>query len=75
MAAPLSQLALHKEGRLELALQAYKEGKFSSYTAAAEAYDVTRSTLQRRLAGVPAQLGSTSKTRVLTPTEEQALLE
>jgi hypothetical protein len=75
MATPLSQLALHKEGRLELAVQAYKKGHFSSYTAAANAYDVVRSTLQRRIAGTPAQLGSTSKSRLLTPTEEESLLQ
>ena len=54
MATPLSQLALHKEGRLELAVQAYKKGHFSSYTAAVNAYDVVWSTLQRRIDGTPA---------------------
>jgi helix-turn-helix, Psq domain len=74
IATPLSRLALHKEGRLKLAVQAYKEGHFSSYTTAANAYDVVRSTLQRRIASTPAQLGSTLKSRLLTPTEEESLL-
>jgi hypothetical protein len=68
-------LALHKEGRLELAVQAYKDGNFSSYTAAAKAYDVARKTLQRRLTGTLPQRGSTSKHRLLTPTEEASLLQ
>jgi hypothetical protein len=75
MAAPPSQLALYKEGRLELAVQAYKKGSFKSYSAAAAAYDVNRSTLQNRVAGRPAQRGSTSKRRLLTPTEEESLLQ
>ena len=54
MATLLSQLALHKEGRLKLAVQAYKKGYFLSYTAAVNAYDVVRSTLQRRITGIPA---------------------
>jgi hypothetical protein len=54
MATPLSQLALYKEGRLKLAVQAYKKGHFSSYTAAVNAYNVVRSTLQSRIAGTPA---------------------
>jgi len=54
MATPLSQLALRKEGRLELAIQAYKKGHFLSYTVAANAYNVDRSTLQRRIASTPA---------------------
>jgi len=45
MALSRQQVALHKESRLELAVQAYKQGLFSSYTAAATAYDVTQSTL------------------------------
>ena len=75
MATPLSQLALYKEGRLQLAAQAYKIGQFQSYTAAAKAYNVNQNTLQNRIAGMPAQQGSTSKNRFLMPTEEESLLQ
>jgi len=74
MATLLSQLALYKEGRLQLAAQAYKTGQFLSYTAAVKAYDVNRNTLQNRIAGMPAQQGSTSKNCLLMPTEEESLL-
>ena len=73
MATPQQQVASYKEGRLELAIQAYQQGKFQSYRAAAKAYDVPRSTLQTRIAGTQVQLGSTSKNRLLTPTEEEIL--
>ena len=33
------------EARLELAIQAYENGQFTSYIAAANAYDVSRKTL------------------------------
>jgi len=40
MATPLLQLALRKEGRLKLAIQAYKKGYFLSYTAVINAYNI-----------------------------------
>ena len=72
MTTPNRQAAIQKEGRLELALQDYLQGKFQTPTAAAKAYDVTRSTLQRRITGIQSRLGSISKKRLLTPTEEEA---
>ena len=45
MATPQQQAALHKEGRLELAIQAYKQGRFRGYRAAAITYDVDLKTL------------------------------
>ena len=41
MATSQQQIALYKEGRLDLTAQAYLQGKFTSYTAAAKVYDVT----------------------------------
>lgn len=75
MAPPKRQEALHREGRLELAVQAYKQGHFRSYRAAARAYDVPRDTLQRRIAGTQPQLGSTAKNHLLTSTEEECLVQ
>ena len=75
MAPPKRQEALHREGRLELAVQAYNQGHFRSYRAAARAYDVPRDTLKRRIDGTQPQLGSTAKNRLLTSTEEECLVQ
>lgn len=75
MATPQRREALNKEGRLELAVQGYKRGQFQNPTAAAKAYDVPVVTLRRRIAGTPAQRGAIAKTRLLTPTEEESLLQ
>ena len=75
MATPQKQAAIQKEGRLELAVRDYQQGKFQTPTAAAKAYDITRSTLQRRSNGVRSRLGSISKNRLLTPTEEETLVQ
>lgn len=74
MPASKQQVALYKEGRLELAIQAYKRGEFQSLRATAKAYDVPRATLQTRVAGVKPKRGSIAKNRLLTPTEEEALI-
>ncbi len=75
MATPQRQAAIQKEGRLELALQAYQKNQFLTPTAAAKAYDVPRKTLQRRITGISSRLGSISKKRLLTPTEEESLIQ
>ena len=75
MATPRRQAALYKEGRIKLAIQSYKQGLFRSYRAAAKAYDVPRTTLKRRLNGIPAQPDSNSKKRLLTPTKEESLIK
>lgn len=64
-----------KEARLDLAIQAYKQGQFKTPTAAAKAFDVSRNTILRRLRGTPAQQGSVAATRLLTPNEEEALVQ
>ena len=74
MATPLSQLALYKEGRLQLAAQAYKTGQFLSYTTAVKAYNINRSTLQNRIASMPVQQRSTLKNHLLIPTKEESFL-
>jgi hypothetical protein len=75
MATPHSQAALHREGRLELAIQAYQKGEVRSYVEAAATYDVALNTLRRRLHGIPPKRGSTAKNRLLTSTEEESLVQ
>jgi hypothetical protein len=75
MVPPQREEALHREGRLELAIQAYQKGEFQSYRAAAQAYDVPRDTLQHRIAGTQPRLGSTAKNHLLTSTEEEYLVQ
>jgi hypothetical protein len=49
MAAPQQRNALFQEGRLDLAIKAYKQGQFPSFQAATSTYDVPRSTAQQRV--------------------------
>jgi hypothetical protein len=75
MSTSKQQAALYKEGRLDLAVQAYQRGDFQSYTAAVKAYDVPRKTLQRRILGVQPKLGSITLNRLLLTTEEDTLIQ
>lgn len=75
MATPRQQAAIRQEGRLELAIQAYRQGRFSSYRKAAKAYDIPRNMLQRRLNGTQPRVGSIAKNRLLTTTEEETLVQ
>jgi hypothetical protein len=43
MATPQQQKALFQESRLNLAIQAYKQGQFLSFRAATSTYDMPRS--------------------------------
>ena len=52
MATPQQQEALHREGRLILALQAHKLGQIKTLEAAAKLYDMPPTTARRRAAGV-----------------------
>ena len=64
-----------KEGRIALAVQAYKDGQFSSTKACADAYDISESTLRRRVKGINARRDSVPINRKLTTTEESTLIE
>jgi len=46
MAKSQQQAAIQKEGRIELALQAYQQNQFSTSIVAAKVYDVSQKTLQ-----------------------------
>jgi hypothetical protein len=65
----------YKEGRLELAIQAFQKGYHKTPTAAANAFDVPKDTLIRRLRGTPSQRDSNSRKRLLTPEEEETVIE
>ena len=75
MSTPQRQAALYKEGRLDLALQAYLQGKFQTPTTAAIVYNVLQTMLQCRIAGIQPQLGSILRHHLLTPTEEESLVQ
>ena len=75
MATPQQQIAVRKESRLELAIQAYDQGRFLSYTATAKAYDIPRTLLQRRLNGTQPRVGSIAKNRLLMATEEKTFVQ
>jgi len=75
MATPSQQVASYKEGRLVLALQAYQMDDSLSLSATAKSFDMPRNTLRRRLAGIQPQRGSAAANRLLSPTEEECLLQ
>ncbi len=63
------------EGRLSLAIQAYKLGHFKSLRAVSRSYDVPLSTLSKRYHGIPSRRDTQPATRKLTSTEEEVLLQ
>jgi hypothetical protein len=74
MATPQQQEAIYQEGRITLAIQAYKLGQFQTPTAAAKSYDVPPTTLCDRLKGKQPKRGLIAKNRLLTPTTEESLV-
>jgi hypothetical protein len=75
MAPPHNAQLAQKEGRIALAVQAYKGGQFSSTKACADAYDLSDATLRRRVKGINARRDSIPINRKLTTTEESTLIE
>jgi hypothetical protein len=65
----------YKEGRITLALQAYKDSYFTSLRAAANAYDIPPSTLRSRVKGVSARYTIQPVNTKLSVTEETALIK
>jgi len=66
--------AEHQEGRIQLALHAYKKGDFSSIHTAASAFQIPRNTLTRRLAGTPQRATLRANSHKLTEMEEQSFI-
>jgi helix-turn-helix, Psq domain len=62
------------EGRIILALQAYRQGQFPSLRAAARSYDVPQKTLTRRHNGTLSRADFISPNLKLTQTEEATLV-
>ena len=60
---------------MTLALQAYKDGYFTSIRGAANAYDVPESTLRSRVKGCPTRGSLRSVNLKLTATEETTLVQ
>ncbi len=75
MSQPPSLQSVQKEGRIVLALQAYKDGHFSSKRAAAIAYDIPESTFRSRVKGVIPRRDLRSPNLKLSATEESTLVD
>ena len=75
MPAPNSTSSVQQEGRLVLALDALQKGCFTSTRAAAQAYDVPRTTLRRRVRNCPARRDKRPRNCKLTATEETTLVQ
>jgi hypothetical protein len=63
------------EGRLQLALLAYNSGQFRSHRAAAEAFNIKHHKLSDRAKGIPFHLETLPKSRKLTLTKEQTIVQ
>ena len=72
MATP-QQEAVYRQGRVDLAVQAYNQGQFKSLRSATSIYDAPRTTARRRIAGIKPQRGSYASNRLLTPVQEETL--
>jgi hypothetical protein len=73
MPTPQQQEALFKEGRIDLAIQAHKQGNFRSFRAATTTYDVPRSTARLRVKGIKLKRDSIAPNRRLTLAQEESL--
>ena len=64
----------NQEGRIVLALSAYRQGQFRSLQRAAKAYNIPHSTLTTRYHGITYRLDSRNMRHNLTTTEEQTIV-
>jgi predicted HTH domain antitoxin len=64
-----------KEGRLSLSIQAIQKNQILSVRRAAKLYDISRTSLQRRVKGVVPKAQSNARKRKLQLTEEQSLVD
>jgi hypothetical protein len=74
MSLPNNAQLAQKEGRMALAVQSYREKRFSSLCKAARAYDIPESILQGRVKGVTIRRDSVPCNRKLTTSEESTLV-
>src|SRR5450432_909934 len=65
---------LWKESDMILAINAFRTNPHLGITKVARIYKVPRSTLNRRINGIPSQQDSVPKSRILTPLEELVIV-
>src|SRR5450432_193652 len=75
MPPPTSTSSVQQEGRIALAVEALKQGSFTSLLSAARSYDVPYTTLQRRVRHCPARRDKRPTNCKLTATEESTLVQ
>ena len=64
---------IEQEGRILLAIQAFKKQEFTNISIAARTFNVPRSTLRRRLNGIQCRATSRANSTKLTTIEEESL--
>jgi hypothetical protein len=74
MPQPPNALLLEHEGRLQLALEAYKAGQFRSHQAAAQAFNVKHRTLSHRAQGLLFRAEAAPNCQKLTTTKQQTIV-
>src|SRR5450432_4312283 len=67
--------SVQREGRIALAIEALKQGSFTSFLGAARSYDVPYTTLCRRVRQCPARRDKRPPNCKLTATEESTLVQ
>src|SRR5450432_3957801 len=75
MPPPTTTSSVQQEGRIALAVEALKQGHFTSLLSAARSYDVPHMTLRRRVRDIPARRDKRPTNYKLTATEELTLVQ
>jgi len=73
MATQQQENPLFREGRLILAINAYKQGQFEALQPAITTYDVPQITARRRIAGITLKRGFIAPNCRLIPAQEETL--
>ena len=73
MATPQQENPLFQEGRLILAVNAYKQGQFEALQPATTTYDVPQTTARRCIAGITPKCSSIAPNCRLTPAQKETL--
>ena len=71
----MAGVSLPAEDQLQLAIEDYRQGKFTSIRKAAEAYDIYHQTMSNRINGIPTLNNAQQKNRKLSVSEELALVQ
>src|SRR6266700_479668 len=66
---------VNQEGRIDLAISAYKNGQIPSISEAARTFEVPRTTLHYRIQGRVTSTAKNQKQHQLTPSEEESLVK